>query len=52
MSEPPIPKQLDDKPEWMQRKERGSFFLLQLMSRISLVFGRRLSRIVVYGMAL
>lgn len=52
MSEPTTPKQVDDKPEWMQRKERGSFFLLQLMSRISLIFGRRLSRIVVYGIAL
>ena len=52
MSTPTAPKQVDDKPEWMQRKERGSFFLLQLMSRISLVFGRRLSRIVVYGIAL
>jgi predicted LPLAT superfamily acyltransferase len=52
MSEPSTPKQIGDKPEWMQHKERGSFFLLQLMSRISLVFGRRLSRIVVYGIAL
>lgn len=52
MSEPTTPQQLDDKPEWMQRKERGSFFLLQLMSRISLIFGRRLSRLVVYGIAL
>ena len=52
MSEPTTPKQVGDKPEWMQHKERGSFFLLQLMSRISLIFGRRLSRIVVYGIAL
>jgi predicted LPLAT superfamily acyltransferase len=52
MSESSSTKPVDDKPEWMQRKERGSFFLLQLMSRISLVFGRRLSRIVVYGIAL
>jgi predicted LPLAT superfamily acyltransferase len=36
----------------MQRKERGSFFLLQLMGRISLLFGRRISRVVVYGIAL
>lgn len=41
-----------DTPEWMQRKERGSMFLLRLMSRISLLFGRRLSRTVVYGIAL
>lgn len=52
MSQKTTPKQLNDKPEWMQRKERGSFFLLQLMSRISLIFGRRLSRTVVYGIAL
>jgi len=52
MREPTNTKQVDDKPEWMQRKERGSFFLLQLMCRISLFFGRRLSRIVVYGIAL
>jgi predicted LPLAT superfamily acyltransferase len=52
MSEPKKHKQGEDKPEWMQRKERGSFFLLQLMSRISLIFGRRLSRVVVYGIAL
>lgn len=52
MNEPSTPNQVGDKPEWMQNKERGSFFLLQLMSRISLIFGRRLSRIVVYGIAL
>lgn len=52
MSAPTTPNQVGDKPEWMQHKERGSFFLLQLMSRISLIFGRRLSRIVVYGIAL
>lgn len=52
MSEPTTPNQVGDKPEWMQHQERGSFFLLQLMSRISLIFGRRLSRIVVYGIAL
>lgn len=52
MSEPALPKQVDGKPAWMQHKERGSFFLLKLMSRISLLFGRRLSRIVVYGIAL
>lgn len=52
MSEPTTPNQVDNKPEWMQHQERGSFFLLQLMSRISLIFGRRLSRIVVYGIAL
>ncbi len=39
-------------PAWLQHKERGSFFLLQLMRSISLFFGRRLSRIVVYCIAL
>ena len=39
-------------PEWMLRKERGSFLLLQLMRRISLLLGRRLSRTVIYGIAL
>lgn len=52
MSESSPPTPAEDKPVWMQRKERGSFFLLQLMRRISLMFGRRLSRIVVYGIAL
>ena len=39
-------------PEWMRRKERGSMLLLRLITRISLLFGRRLSRVVVYGIAL
>jgi predicted LPLAT superfamily acyltransferase len=36
----------------MQRKERGNLFWLRVMTWISLTFGRRLSRIVVYGIAL
>ncbi len=52
MSESPRPNPTDDKPEWMQHKERGSFLLLRLMSHISMIFGRRLSRVVVYGIAL
>lgn len=52
MSKPASPKQANNKPEWMQHQERGSVFLLQLMTRISLLFGRRLTRIVVYGIAL
>lgn len=52
MSEPTKPQPENDKPQWMQRKERGSFFLLRLMSHISLTFGRRLSRPMVYGIAL
>lgn len=52
MSEPTPAQQVDGKPAWMQHEERGSFFLLQLMSRISLLFGRRLSRLVVHCIAL
>ncbi|MDP5239239.1 acyl-CoA synthetase [Uliginosibacterium sp. 31-16] len=40
------------KPEWMQREERGSMFLLRVMSRLSLLLGRRFSRLIVYGIAL
>jgi predicted LPLAT superfamily acyltransferase len=40
------------KPAWMQQKERGSVFLVRFMCRLSLLVGRRLSRIVVYGIAL
>lgn len=39
-------------PEWMQRKERGNAFWLRVMSWLSLALGRRLSRVVVYGIAL
>ncbi|MDA8362914.1 MAG: acyl-CoA synthetase [Gammaproteobacteria bacterium] len=39
-------------PEWLQRKERGSIFWLSVMRRLSLLLGRRLSRCVVYGIAL
>lgn len=39
-------------PEWMEQAERGSRFWLRAMSRLSLVFGRRASRIVLYGIAL
>lgn len=52
MSQPINAKQPRHKPQWMQNKERGSVFLLRVMSRISLVFGRRVSRTVVYGIAL
>lgn len=39
-------------PEWLQRKERGNVFWLGMMRRLSLLLGRRLSRSVVYGIAL
>ncbi len=39
-------------PEWLQHKERGSIFLLRLMSLFSLLLGRKLSRVVIYVIAL
>ena len=41
----------DDTPIWMQRKERGSSFWLGIMTRLSLLVGRRCSRWVLYGIA-
>ena len=52
MTAPKAAPAADEPPIWMQRKERGSFLLLQLMSRISMLLGRRLSRPVIYGIAL
>lgn len=40
------------RPEWMQRRERGSLFLMHVMCRLSLWFGRRLTRPILYGIAL
>ncbi len=40
------------RPEWMLRRERGSMFWMHVMCRLSLWFGRRLSRLIVYGIAL
>jgi hypothetical protein len=39
-------------PAWMQRDERGSSFWLGVMTRLSLLSGRRCSRLVLYGIAL
>jgi len=39
-------------PAWLQRKERGSQLLLRLMTWLSLTLGRRLTRPIVYGIAL
>ena len=39
-------------PAWMQHKERGNLFWLRLMRWLSLTLGRRLSRVVVFGIAL
>lgn len=41
-----------DTPAWMLRKERGSSFSLSVMTRLSLLLGRRCSRLVLYGIAL
>lgn len=38
-------------PEWLRRKERGNVFWIRLMRWLSLRLGRRLSRIVLYGIA-
>jgi predicted LPLAT superfamily acyltransferase len=39
-------------PEWMLRKERGNMFWLRVMARLSLLLGRRLARLLVFGIAL
>jgi len=39
-------------PEWLQRKERGSLFWLRVMRWFSLTLGRRLSRFILYVIAL
>lgn len=39
-------------PAWLQRKERGSVWLLRLMSWLSLTLGRRVSRVIVHAIAL
>lgn len=52
MNDPGTGAPVNAQPAWLQHKERGNFLLLQLMRRISLFFGRRLSRMAVYGIAL
>ena len=39
-------------PVWLQHKERGSALLLRFMTWLSLTLGRRLTRPIVYGIAL
>ncbi len=41
-----------DTPAWLQRKERGSLAMLRFMTWLSLTLGRRLTRPIVYGIAL
>lgn len=42
----------DSRPGWMRQRERGSLFWALVMCRLSLWFGRRLTRPIVYGIAL
>jgi predicted LPLAT superfamily acyltransferase len=37
--------------EWVRHRERGSLFLLKIMVFLSLRLGRRLSRVILYGIA-
>ena len=37
--------------EWVKHRERGSLWLLKIMAFVSLRFGRRASRIILYGIA-
>ena len=46
------PRSADKTPAWLQRKERGSLLLLRFMTWLSLTLGRRLTRPIVYGIAL
>jgi len=39
-------------PEWRQQPERGPLWLLRFMVRLSLLVGRRASRLVLYGITL
>ena len=40
------------KAAWIEYRERGSTLLLRIMAFLSLRFGRRLSRVILYGIAL
>ncbi|MBV8045743.1 MAG: acyl-CoA synthetase [Paludibacterium sp.] len=42
----------DDAPSWLQQRERGSAAWLGIMCALSLALGRRLSRVVLFGIAL
>ncbi len=48
---PEVKRAQSETPAWMQRKERGSSFWLGIMTRLSLLIGRRCSRVVLYGIA-
>ena len=49
---PRSPEPEADTPAWLQRKERGSLAMLRFMTWLSLTLGRRLTRPIVYGIAL
>jgi predicted LPLAT superfamily acyltransferase len=40
------------KAAWIEHRERGSTWLLRVMAYLSLRFGRRVSRVILYGIAL
>ncbi|MEO7761076.1 MAG: acyl-CoA synthetase [Casimicrobiaceae bacterium] len=46
-----LPGVAAERPEWTTRQERGSVRLIRLMTWLSLVLGRRVSRLLVYGIA-
>ncbi len=50
--QPPSHGHGSETPAWLRRKERGSQALLRLMTWLSLTLGRRLTRPIVYGIAL
>ncbi len=49
---PRSPEPEADTPAWLRRKERGSLAMLRFMTWLSLTLGRRLTRPIVYGIAL
>lgn len=46
------PERGDGAPQWMRRAERGNMFWLRVMRALSLGLGRRVSRLVLHGIAL
>jgi predicted LPLAT superfamily acyltransferase len=43
---------VERKAEWVEHRERGSPFLLRVMRFLSLRLGRRMSRVILYGIAI
>ncbi len=48
----PLVATTEHKAAWIEHRERGSTLLLRIMAFLSLRFGRRLSRVILYGIAL